>query len=94
MQAVQSNESIQAQAVELAPSLARLVEEGSSKLAQRASGVSALLAACYIAAASHEADEVFRQQKVLLLALCQLLPVNAVACWVLKTVPSSKLFLV
>lgn len=81
VQVLQGNESIQAQAVILAPSLARLVEEGSSKLAQRASGVSALLAACYIAAASHEADEVFRQQKVLLLAPCHLFLVNVACCY-------------
>lgn len=63
-QAVRHNEGIQAEAVAVAPVLARLVEEGSTKLAQRASGVSALTAACYIAAASQEADDVFRQNKV------------------------------
>ena len=60
---MQRNEGLQAQTAPLAPALARLVEEGCSKLAQRASGMSALLAACYIAAASHDANEVFKQHK-------------------------------
>ena len=64
VQAVQANSSIRSQAVSLAAPLARLVEDGASKLAQRATGVSALLACCYLAAASHEADEVFKQHKV------------------------------
>ena len=64
LQAAQHNEGIQAETVALSPALARLVEEGSTKLAQRASGVSALTAACYIAAASQEADDDFRQNKV------------------------------
>ena len=63
-QALQTNPSIRAEAAALAVPLAKLVEEGASKLALRASGVSALLACCYIAAASHEADETFKQQKV------------------------------
>jgi hypothetical protein len=64
MQALQANSSIRSQAISLAAPLARLVEDGASKLAQRAPGVSALLACCYLAAASHEADEVFKQHKV------------------------------
>ncbi len=64
MQALQANSSIRSQAISLAAPLARLVEDGASKLAQRAAGVSALLACCYLAAASHEADEVFKQHKV------------------------------
>lgn len=44
--------------------LGKLVEDGASKLAQRANGVSALLACCHIAAASHEADETLKQNKV------------------------------
>ncbi len=64
MQALQANSSIRSQAISLAAPLARLVEDGASKLAQRATGVSALLACCYLAAASHEADEVFKQHKV------------------------------
>ncbi len=66
MQALQANSSIRSQAISLAAPLARLVEDGASKLAQRATGVSALLACCYLAAASHEADEVFKQHKVTL----------------------------
>lgn len=64
MQSLQANFSIRSQASSLAAPLARLVEDGASKLAQRATGVSALLACCYLAAASHEADEVFKQHKV------------------------------
>ncbi len=65
MQALQANSGIRSQASSLAAPLARLVEDGASKLAQRATGVSALLACCYLAAASHEADEVFKQHKVI-----------------------------
>ncbi len=64
MQTLQANSGIRSQAISLAAPLARLVEDGASKLAQRATGVSALLACCYLAAASHEADEVFKQHKV------------------------------
>ena len=64
MQALQANSIIRSQAISLAAPLARLVEDGASKLAQRAAGVSALLACCYLAAASHQADEVFKQHKV------------------------------
>ncbi|DBB12167.1 TPA: hypothetical protein ACH3X3_006274 [Trebouxia sp. C0006] len=69
LQALQANSSIRSQAISLAAPLARLVEDGASKLAQRATGVSALLACCYLAAASHEADEVFKQHKVWSIAL-------------------------
>lgn len=62
---MQQNKHIQAQAVATVPNLARLVEEGSSKLAQRASGVSALLSVCYIAAASGEANDILKEHKVL-----------------------------
>lgn len=64
MQAVRGNAGIRSQAASLVGPLAKLVDDGASKLAQRATGVSALLACCYIAAASHEADEVLKQHKV------------------------------
>ena len=64
MQALQANPGLRPKAVSLASPLAKLVEEGASKLAQRTTGVSALLACCYIAAASREADGIFKQHKV------------------------------
>ena len=68
VQAVQCNERIKSQAACLAAPLAKLVEEGASKLAQRANGVTALLACCHIAAASHDADQILKQNKVSCLA--------------------------
>ena len=64
MQALQGNARIRSQAGTLATPLAKLVEDGASKLAQRATGVSALTACCHIAAASPDADEVLKQTKV------------------------------
>lgn len=64
VQALQGNTRIRSQAAPLATPLAKLVEDGASKLAQRTTGVSALLACCHIAAASHEADEALKQNKV------------------------------
>ena len=55
---------MRSQAGSLATPLAKLVEDGASKLAQRATGVSALMACCHIAAASHDADETLKQNKV------------------------------
>ena len=64
LQALQGNARITSQAGTLAMPLAKLVEDGASKLAQRATGISALKACCHIAAASHDADEALKQNKV------------------------------
>ena len=64
VQALQGNARIRSQAGALARPLAKLVEDGASKLAQRTMGVSALLGCCLLAAASHEADEVLKENKV------------------------------
>ena len=64
LQALQCNDHIKSQAASLAAPLAKLVEEGASKLAQRTNGVTALLACCHIAAASHDADQTLKQNKV------------------------------
>lgn len=64
MQALQGNARIRSQAGTLATPLAKLVEDGASKLAQRATGISALKACCHIAAASHDADEILKQSQV------------------------------
>ena len=64
VQALQGNGRIRSQAGTLATPLAKLVEDGASKLAQRATGISALTACCHIAAASHDADEALKQNKV------------------------------
>lgn len=78
MQAVQGNTRIRSQAGSLAAPLAKLVEDGASKLAQRASGVSALMACCHIAAASHDADETLKQHKVVCWLQHQALPTSLV----------------
>lgn len=64
MQALHGNARMRSQAGTLATPLAKLVEDGASKLAQRATGISALTACCHIAAASHDADEALKQNKV------------------------------
>lgn len=64
LQALQGNARIGSQAGSLATPLAKLVQDGASKLAQRATGISAFTACCHIAAASHDADEALKQNKV------------------------------
>lgn len=79
VRALSSNVELRANAAELAPGLAKLIQEGATKVATRLDGLLALLAAAYIAGADASADTAFDKAGAWTAGLSELSPLLASA---------------